>query len=451
MNWSQRLHEPFVYAALVLALTAGFGFGTGLVIARALDMPLGGWYPALVQAHGHAQLFGWVGLFILGVGLTFFPKLRGAKLQGTEHLRLAFGLLVAGIAQRSLVQPLAGFVGTNLLFRLLFLLSAVLELVGMLVVARMLMKTERAAKPLVPDAPGYPVELFTQFAFLFLVFAFCFNLFGVWNVVSQAKNVISARYDQLVNTVLVYGVAIPMSFVFGVRTLPLYLRLVVPARGVWRTLALVYFVALPLRILPFLVASVDDVLFVTGHLLQANYVYQLLAGAMATFGILLLDVCILIGLARLNLLRRRGERSDHGEYGRFDLLIYFAYAWLVVATVLDIVGALPFVNERVSIPQDAVRHALLLGFITLLIFGMGVRMLPGFSGKRALAHPRLVVWIFLFGNAAAVCRVVPLLMPTTDWANALLACSGPCGSVALCLFAVTLVETFRTPQISPSL
>ena len=34
--------------------------------------------PAWVQAHGHAQVFGWVGSFILGIGFYTTPKLRGS-------------------------------------------------------------------------------------------------------------------------------------------------------------------------------------------------------------------------------------------------------------------------------------------------------------------------------------------------------------------------------------
>ena len=33
--------------------------------------------PAWLQAHGHAQVFGWVGSFILGIGFYSIPKLRG--------------------------------------------------------------------------------------------------------------------------------------------------------------------------------------------------------------------------------------------------------------------------------------------------------------------------------------------------------------------------------------
>ena len=35
--------------------------------------------PAWIQAHGHAQIFGWVGTFILGIGFYSIPKLRKLK------------------------------------------------------------------------------------------------------------------------------------------------------------------------------------------------------------------------------------------------------------------------------------------------------------------------------------------------------------------------------------
>jgi len=33
---------------------------------------------AWIQAHGHAQFFGWVGTFIIGISLYALPKFRGA-------------------------------------------------------------------------------------------------------------------------------------------------------------------------------------------------------------------------------------------------------------------------------------------------------------------------------------------------------------------------------------
>ncbi len=49
---------PFARAAVVLALTAGFGQGGALFAAVALGLPLGPWWPAAAQANGHVRLAG---------------------------------------------------------------------------------------------------------------------------------------------------------------------------------------------------------------------------------------------------------------------------------------------------------------------------------------------------------------------------------------------------------
>lgn len=442
-RWSKYLHEPFVYAALGIALTAGFGYGATTVLARAFGLTPGTWYSALVQAHGHAQLFGWVGLMLLGVGMYFLPKLRGATLKGVSRAPAAWALLVAGISLRSIVQPLAGLGGGNGVLRGLLLVAAVLELAGMLLIVSMLGESLGSAKPLPPDAPAYPIELFAQCAFLSLALAFLVNLFGAWNMLSEGKSLLAVRYDQLTVNLVAYGAVIPMTFVFAVRTLPLFLRRVVPGRGIWRPLALAYFVGVTLCLTPNFIAIADDVVILSGRLLRANLINMLVVDGVAALGAVLMNVCLLIGIWQLNLTRRRGDLPDQGEYGRFDLLIYSAYAWLVAAALMDLVRVLPVVNEMVLMPLDAARHALTLGFITLLIFGMAVRMLPGFSGKRALAHSPLVVWTFLLGNSAAFLRVAPLLLPGFEGATWLVALSGVLGWTAVLLLAIMLVGTFR--------
>ncbi len=453
MDWTRKFHEPFVCAALLFALTAGFGYGAYLVVARALDLRLGAWFAngrlvgALSQAHGHAQLFGWVGLLVLGMGLVFFPKLRGTNLKGITRAPFALGLLAAGIVVRSIVQPLAGFWGTNEILRALFLLSAILELVGIVLVVAMYLETVRAAKPLAPESPAFPVELFIQIIFISFSLACLINLLGAWNVFSQGKIILAPRYEQLIINLMVYGVALPTAFVFSIRALPLFLRLEIPARGVWQSLAFYYFVGLTLRVLPNFLAIVDDAVILTGRVLRANFLLVLLLDALAVMGALLMSVCILIGVWQLKLWRRRGALPDQSAFGRFDLLIYSAYLWLVSATIFDVLRVLPFVNERIDIPQDAARHALLVGFITLFLFGIAVRMLPGFSGTRGVAFPRLVIWIFALGNLAALLRVAPLFFAETEWATWALAASGIAGWGAVVGVAIVLGRTFQKREI----
>ena len=100
-------------------LTGGFGFGA----AAFLWPPATACWAELTEAHGHLQLFGWGGLMVLGVGLFFLPRLRGAPLAAPSlvlpallllsgrgwAIRLATALACgSGPASRAGAQPLAG-------------------------------------------------------------------------------------------------------------------------------------------------------------------------------------------------------------------------------------------------------------------------------------------------------------------------------------------------------
>ena len=71
-----RLLIAYVSTGLLFMLIPGtlIGFWNLMSIssAHSADAAQAGW----VQAHGHAQVFGWIGSFILGIGFYSIPKLR---------------------------------------------------------------------------------------------------------------------------------------------------------------------------------------------------------------------------------------------------------------------------------------------------------------------------------------------------------------------------------------
>ncbi len=79
-----RAREKSLSRLLILYITTGLAFmllpGTFLGVwnllaissHRAANSVSAGW----IQAHGHAQIFGWIGTFILGIGFYSIPKLR---------------------------------------------------------------------------------------------------------------------------------------------------------------------------------------------------------------------------------------------------------------------------------------------------------------------------------------------------------------------------------------
>ena len=112
-NWRRRgwrariLYKRFVFGALFVALTAGFGLGVVNLTRIALAQSYYEISGVLKQIHGHAQIFGWVGLFIMGVAFHAVPRM---KMQPLRHVRAAkscFWLMLGGVLLRVFAQPLA--------------------------------------------------------------------------------------------------------------------------------------------------------------------------------------------------------------------------------------------------------------------------------------------------------------------------------------------------------
>jgi cbb3-type cytochrome oxidase subunit 1 len=72
-----RLVMAFVSAGLVFMLLPGTFLGVWNLIQISGRASVAAISPAWIQAHGHAQVFGWIGSFILGIGFYSVPKLRG--------------------------------------------------------------------------------------------------------------------------------------------------------------------------------------------------------------------------------------------------------------------------------------------------------------------------------------------------------------------------------------
>ena len=106
------------------------------------------------------------------------------------------------------------------------------------------------------------------------------------------------------------------------------------------------------------------------------------------------------------------HRYEARPFGRFESLIYTAYIWLVLAACGDLLAAVAaLAGEPDAVSRDAIRHLYLMGFVTLLIFGIAVRMFPGFLHQRRIATPALVMATCWLGNAAVIGRVLLLLLP----------------------------------------
>ncbi|MCL4394650.1 MAG: hypothetical protein M1482_07585 [Chloroflexi bacterium] len=466
MPSSQRIHEPFVLAALGIALTAGFGYAAIIAATLAVSNATGGgvllgtWWIALVQAHGHAQLFGWAGLFIAGVGLFFLPRLRGTTLARAGVAPWALGLLACGISFRVVCQPLLAVAETSIPPQLTFVTlgrlglasSAVLELVGYALVVLMLASSFRRAPRLTPSSPFVPVRGFLVLSFASITAAVLLDVILCVGAALQSTYIFPSSLDDALNHLAIYGFVIPIAIALSIRNLPLFMRLAFPPKELLGPILFVYAVGLALRV---------------ASLIEQQFTYLAVSSRIGGIGQLLEGTALLFFVWEFDVLLRRKTSwlvsrtppppgyvesrrptragyPDYGEYGRFELLVISAFAWLAfAAAVMTATGIGAVLGLNLPVNPDVEHHAITVGFVTLLIFAMAARMLPGFSGKRAVASPRLVLATACLGNLAAIFRVLPLFATAFVPAEAAFGISGAVGWAAVACLAVNLWRTWR--------
>ncbi len=418
-----EFHLPFIWWALRIALFAGFALGAHLAAVIGFGFPLGKAFYAYIQIHGHLQLLGWAGLFIMGISLHFVPRLAATPLEQPVRLKFVLGFMATSLVLRFIAQGALPYAQhTSLLFPLsvVVILSAALTASGILLYLTTIIQTIQRA----PNQEKRPALRQVRSFFLTMLLGWaayaCLNLAMTVNMAADGLTVLAQAWDEFAVNTFISLTLLPVAFAFSVRMFPLYLRLPVIDWSV-NTVAALYLAATVLFLLPTLppVLTIDSTLPI-----QISHL-----GMIARAGVILLFIWKLDLLTRRRLPwtvvkrelhpgpDRRPTRKglpDYGEFGRFEWLVVSSYIWLALGAGIELIqGVGFFLDWEVAISSDAVRHCFLLGFITQLILAMAGRMIPGFIGKKRLVRPDLVAATFWLVNLAAGARVFPLIAP--DW------------------------------------
>ncbi len=449
----------YVWLALGIAIFGGFALAGYLAFVMGFDHPLGDGFASLIQIHGHLQFVGWAGLFIIGVSLHFIPRLSSVPISQPQWIPRLLWLIGIGLLLRFISHSILPYLDNGFLFILLSWITAasgLLEWYGVLIYLALLagtifgMSQADRKPPLMAVRPYFGMMMIgfliyaTIHAVLLLQMAWRGNI-----VVGQVWNEVSIR-------IFIGLVLLPVAFGFSIRMLPLYLRLPVPDWPVQRV-AYVYLI---------------------GFLCQLREIFPIdflshIEGYISSVGMLVKAGAILYVVWKLDVLTRRQEPSiphrdlqpspghratrgtspDHGAYGRFKWHIYAAYGWLAFGALAEmLIGSFGIFQLPLAISSDVIRHIYLLGFITNLIMGMAVRMVPGFLKKRRVASTKLIDGTFWLTNIAVVGRVLPLLVPLVVFdvpeiidtiAQAAFGLSGILGLLATICLAINLWKTAR--------
>jgi len=401
-----RLLMAFITSGLLFMLFPGTLLGVWNLLQISGRESAGLISPAWLQAHGHAQVFGWIGSFLLGIGFYSIPKLRGDVTAAIRRAWLCWILWTIGVALR--------WSSTVYLWnwRVLLPASGILELAAFLFFFRAVSQHRPESSSKGGMEPWVWVVMAATFGFLAALVG---NLAGSISVALHGSSpAFPHRFDQRYLALLGWGFLVPFVWGFSAKWMRVFLGLK------------------PLR---------EKVLLGTVLVNSAGVILVL-------FGITSTAVWFFTTAAVLSVVAIRifepgtQEPKTRGIHSSFPFFVRMAYGWLLVAALLGV--AANFWDTSGGI-WGASRHALTVGFISVMVLSVGQRILPAFAGMRLLWSPRLMfggLFVLTIGCTLRVSCEVLAYQGYANWAWQVLPLSALLELGGLTLFAINILGTF---------
>ncbi len=407
----QRLVTAYIFAGLLFMLLPGTFLGVWNLLSISSTHTAASLSPAWLQAHGHAQIFGWIGTFILGIGFYSLSKMGNLPAFAVSRGWICFALWTAGVALRWSVNVTAWH------WRALLPVSAALELAGFLTFFRTVAhhRPERSAAAPRPKQAWMLVVVGSTIGFLLTLLT---NLGVTLYVALRADNpAVPSPLDQRLLMLPTWAFLVPAVWGFNARWLPVFLGLEAPrARRLYAALLTAWVAALAM---PF---------------------------GFVTFSAALLPIAALLAISALNVFRPSIQPAKlNGVHASFPIFVRAAYVWLLVAAGLSIAAALA---DREGGIWGASRHALTVGFLSAMVFAIGQKILPAFCGARVLFSKHLMLASLALLNLGCALRVgseIPAYEGYLAQTWSVLPVSAVIELTAVTLFAANLALTFLRP------
>ena len=394
-----RLLAAFVVSGLFFMILPGTVLGVWNLVGISSQREMASVSAAWIQAHGHAQFFGWVGTFIIGISLYTLPKFRGSVCRSVPIGWAMWAMWSAGVG----VRWLAGV--QNSVHPAAFRAAAALELAaGLLLIWQCTPTGVKHQKGQAWEAP-----LFAGFTALVCLLA--------WQLFLAARPLASPALplapDRILISLAIWTFGFPVVLGYSTKFFPGLIG-AAPAHRTGLRFALA--LLLPAA---------------AGFLLESTA----LAAAATSCAVALACWSLRVFHARA------GNPKTSGVDARYPQFVRLAYLWLAVSAVLGFGVSRPGV-------LGASRHAFTVGFLATLILSIGPRILPSFLNSRELWSARLMRWSLVLITAGCTLRVVsePLAyggIVSSAWR--ILPVSAFAELAAILLFGFNIAMSLATP------
>ena len=429
----ENIYEKFIKTAIVIALSTGCVYGAFILFYMGIQHSLYSVPKVLIETHGHTQIFGWCGLFIMGVSYFVLPRFYAVRIYSGKLANLSFYFMVAGIFLVFTYRTLLPL-NNHFFFKALILSGCSLEILAVLMFLIVAVKTVLSAEK--QELETYETYLFSGYLWFLIVTVahagIVLYMINVNETVFPHAAIYPLRHIQVMGfiTMVIFGV---LS-----RTLPAFLGLKTPNAK----MNLIIMFMLNASVL---VRAVSQPLmtYYADVNLPFYYVFNTLYFTSACVELL----SILLFLYNLNILTKPEVDFSGMEIEKsYEKFVWAGILWLIVAEIGMIIFAVQ--ESFVGVPVShaiigSYRHAVTVGFITMMIFGFASRIIPISQGVKLHSYSSLTM-CFILINTGSFLRVVfqPIAVHTGSVPSYLImGISGLIESVAILLFGINIWRT----------
>jgi hypothetical protein len=422
------IYKRFFKGGIVVSLTVGCLFGAFMLLYYAghrsfFSVPIN-----LIHMHGHAQIFGWIGLIAMGFSYQAYPRFKHTVLAHPRLASLSFIFMVAGIAIRSVSQALLPgptSIPPGVAAGVLEWMAASFFVV---VMVRTLRQSDIGTEPfdkfvVTAIAAFWLAALLNPVVFAYFASAtgpqVLIERIATWSIPYRDLQILAFA------TMLIYGVSL--------RYVPAVLGFREAGRRASTGIYVVFSTAIAADIVFFLLLRRSHAP-VWGMGLEASYVLMLLSAFL--------------------MVRQLGILHPPAETDRSVKFVQAAYIWLIIA--FGMLAFMPAYNRLTGQSFShayfgAYRHAITVGFISMMILGVSSKVIPFLAGQdtKGLNPLNHAFYLLNIGNALRVgCQVAT---DHVEWAYSVMGVSGFIEVTAILLWGVDIWRSigYRQPY-SPS-
>lgn len=418
---ADTIYQPFFKAGIAVALSLGAVWGAYLLLRIGFLKSFTAVGINEVNAHGHAQIFGWVGLFIMGFAYQAFPRFKHTTLAHPYLALSTLWMMLFGIFARSGSQA---FVDSWPNLVVTGLAGSILEIAAICIFAWIIWVTlRRSGKPLA----FYDYYILSALGWFVIQAVYGSVYFGFLATAPNHDAVLTllSTWQAPLRDLQIHGFALLM--ILGVSQRIFHNFYGLPAPRPRRSL-----IALGLLN----VAVVAEV-----------FGFVLMRTAGHAWGALWYGSVLVMALTLVFLVRDWRLLSTSEETDRSLKFLRVAYGWLFISMAMTVLLPLyQFGLLRIWAPEShateigfshayygAIRHAITVGFISMMIVGVSAKIVPTLKGVDV--HGLSGLWVpFILINTGCSMRVTFQIL--TDFQDAAFPIAGVSGLLEVTGLAV---------------